>query len=128
MQPALLSVIALLLSVDGFLPPDQKNSLVSLYDATGGPFWTNKWNISADPCDDPVWFGVVCDSPKVNVNRLTLNNNNLTGSLPDMHLPALIYMYIKEALATISCWVAHRYLAGPCRTTRSADLFQNGPI
>ena len=92
MQPALLSVIALLLSVDGFLPPDQKNSLVSLYDATGGPFWTNKWNISADPCDNPVWFGVVCDSSKVNVESLTLDRNNLTGSLPDMHLPALIFM------------------------------------
>jgi hypothetical protein len=95
MQPVLLCMIALLLSVDGFLLSDQKNSLVSLYDATGGPFWTNpsnKWNISADPCEPPVWFGVQCDPSKVNVTSLKLDNNNLTGSLPDMHLPALLHL------------------------------------
>ena len=88
MQPALLCVIALFLSVEGSLLPDQKEALVSLYDATGGPFWTSKWNISSGPCDSN-WFGVRCDSFNVAVLSLSLSSNNLTGSLPDMHLPSL---------------------------------------
>ena len=92
MQPVLLFVVALLLSVDCSLPPDQKNSLIDLYDATGGAFWTTKWNISTDdPCDPP-WFGVACDSLNLNVVDLDLPQNNLVGSLPDLLLPALSSM------------------------------------
>ena len=69
MVPSLsLFFLALLLSVDCSLPSYQKDSLVALYDATGGPNWYNKWNISTS---------------------LSLAGNNLTGTLTDLQLPSL---------------------------------------
>jgi|GEM_PF-1360812 len=54
-------------------------ALVALFTSTGGPAWTNNtgWNTSSDPC---TWFGVTCEGGTV--TRLTLDENNLTGSLP----------------------------------------------
>ena len=86
----LLLFLTWLLSIDGSLSPDQKDSLLSLFYATGGPFWSinTNWDNSGDPCA-PLWYGVSCDSVNQTVLLLSLRNNNLTGSLPDLHLPAL---------------------------------------
>ena len=55
-------------------------ALVALYHATGGPNWTNKANwLSGEPIGE--WYGVTTDAAG-RVTRLTLVNNNLTGSLP----------------------------------------------
>ena len=87
----LLLLFALLLSVACLLPQLQKDSLVALFNATGGPNWTNKanWNASTDPCT-AFWFGISCDALKQNVTGLALASNNLIGSLPDLQLPALV--------------------------------------
>ena len=72
--------------------PGQRESLHILYNATGGPFWTNStnWNTMIDPCSTPsIWFGVICDQQQENVLKITLQDNNLTGSLPDLQLPSL---------------------------------------
>ena len=72
------------------LLPGQKDSLVALYNSTGGPFWSLKqWDISTDPCNPSPWAGVSCDGSASNVLRINLPNNNLTGSLPDLRLPEL---------------------------------------
>jgi Leucine-rich repeat (LRR) protein len=55
------------------------NALLSLYNATAGDSWTDNtnWIYSDDIC---TWHGVTCGSG--NVAELTLNDNNLVGSIP----------------------------------------------
>ena len=93
LPPVLLLFFALLLSVDCSLPAYEKESLISLYNATGGTFWTDStnWNVSTDPCTS-LWFGVECGTLNETVKSLNLAENNLTGYLPDLQLPSLITM------------------------------------
>ena len=83
-----LLVLPFLASV-ACLFPSQKASLVNFYNATAGPSWTStlRWN-AGDPCAN-AWEGVFCDSLKDNVITLTLPNNGLAGTLPDLDLPLL---------------------------------------
>lgn len=54
--------------------------LTGLYDATGGPNWTNRVNWLTDaPLDD--WHGVETDA-EGRVTHLNLERNNLSGSIP----------------------------------------------
>ena len=54
--------------------------LVALYNATGGPSWTNNSNWLTDaPLND--WHGVLTDS-EGRVARLILQDNGLTGEIP----------------------------------------------
>ena len=93
--------LALILAVtacgDGFLEPPtpattplsqaamfaqatDRNALVALYNATGGPDWTRSENwLSDEPLDE--WYGVVVDGTG-RVAGLHLHKNGLTGSLP----------------------------------------------
>jgi hypothetical protein len=91
MRLVLLCFVGLLLSVDCLIPPEQKDALITLYNATGGPFWLEKWDLLEDPCE--LWSGVVCDFSSGKVLQLALNYNNLTGSLPDeLQLPDLTFL------------------------------------
>ena len=56
-------------------------ALMALYDATDGPNWTNNtdWGNTCDPC---TWYGVECDY-NGKVSGLHLDNNNLSGGLPE---------------------------------------------
>ena len=57
-----------------------RDALVALYNATGGPDWTHNDNwLSDESLDD--WYGVVADSTG-RVTGLRLRDNGLTGSLP----------------------------------------------
>jgi hypothetical protein len=73
-------------------------ALREFYDATGGPGWTNTiandrpWFVNCDPCglepgNDP-WFGLTCNIlstlDNIKIKQLFVNNNNLTGTLPDV--------------------------------------------
>ena len=55
-------------------------ALIELYNATDGANWTNatNWNSSAPIVE---WYGVSTDDDG-RVSRLSLNRNNLTGSIP----------------------------------------------
>ena len=55
-------------------------ALEALYDATGGPGWTDStnWNTSAPTGE---WFGVSTDAAG-RVTRLSLRGNDLTGPIP----------------------------------------------
>ena len=102
MPPLLLLLFALVLSVGCSLPLAQKESLIALYNATGGPFWINNanWNFSTDPCT-PNWNGVPCDSSNGNVTDLTLPNNNFPLS-PECELFRSLFLF--RAL-TICRWL-----------------------
>lgn len=82
-----VSTLIYLVSTQSSTPPAQVDALISLYNATEGPYWINTWNISSDPCND-AWYGIKCDSN--NVYTLSLQNNNLNGEIPD--LSALTYL------------------------------------
>jgi Leucine rich repeat/Leucine Rich Repeat len=55
-------------------------SLVDLYNAANGPFWTNStnWLSGCTPCG---WYGVTCDG-NGRVIQLDLGTNQLSGTLP----------------------------------------------
>ena len=62
------------------VPSDDRAALVALYEATDGPNWTNKENwLSTAPLGE--WYGVTTDS-NGRVTRLSLNENNLQGTIP----------------------------------------------
>lgn len=77
--------------------------LAALYEATGGPNWTNSdgWLTDA-PLKD--WHGVWVDRDDGRVAVLVLDNNNLTGRIP----PELADLSRLEAL-----WLAFNDLTGP---------------
>lgn len=55
--------------------------LVSLYNSTNGPGWSDQtnWN-SGDPCDNS-WHGITCDPTNTEVVAIGLDTNNLVGSI-----------------------------------------------
>ena len=55
----------------------EKDTLLVLYNATGGSNWTNSWSVNEDFC---TWYGVTCTSG--NITGLSLSNNYLIGSIP----------------------------------------------
>ncbi|MCP4696464.1 MAG: DUF1566 domain-containing protein, partial [Gammaproteobacteria bacterium] len=69
-------------------------SLLDLYNSTNGPDWSdaayNNWNVTNTPCS---WQGVTC-SIGGEVIGLSRTNNDLTGTLPDLALPALGYLHL----------------------------------
>jgi Leucine-rich repeat (LRR) protein len=64
------------------IPKEECDTLVALYNSTGGPNWSdslnNKWNATNTPCS---WTGIECeDGHVVKIDRL---EKNLTGSIPN---------------------------------------------
>jgi hypothetical protein len=62
------------------VPRAECEALVSFYNSTFGPYWTNRsgWLTTYAPCS---WFGIGCTGG--HVTRLDLINNHLAGRLPD---------------------------------------------
>lgn len=85
-------------------PIDDSLALVALYDATDGPNWTNSWNLEQPMAS---WYGVQLDTDGFvtcldldgNVN-CTIDEvapgNNLSGTLPDLQLPKLVFLSVKH--------------------------------
>ena len=60
----------------------QRDILISLYNSTGGDNWTNKTNWLGAEGTECSWYGVQCDGDE-NVTQLSLERNNLVGSIPE---------------------------------------------
>lgn len=76
-------------------------ALVALYNATGGPAWTNNTNWLQPGKKVSTWYGVTLDVNVVlNVN---LFNNNLTGAIPDA---------IGDLGSLVSLTLAENHLSG----------------
>jgi Leucine-rich repeat (LRR) protein len=77
------------------LPVSECEALVTFYNSTGGPDWTNNtgWLTAPDPCS---WYGVVCNSG--HVIELSYWNNHLVGGIPAalQDLPYLRYLNFDE--------------------------------
>ena len=62
--------------------PTDWDILVALYDATNGDNWTNNDNWCTDkPLSE--WYGVTMDYYNEKVTLLNLNDNNLSGTIPE---------------------------------------------
>ncbi len=68
------------ISGTGPQPSIDREALISFYNATGGPDWTNRSNwVSNTPIG--TWYGVTADADG-RVNDLRLRGNNLAGTIP----------------------------------------------
>ena len=84
---------ALLLAVGGMLSafaplssavsPTERAALLNLYNATNGSNWTNQTGWGGAQGTECSWFGVVCGAMG-EVDNLSLANNKLSGSIPDL--------------------------------------------
>ncbi|AEE48934.1 cellulosome anchoring protein cohesin region [Haliscomenobacter hydrossis DSM 1100] len=63
-------------------------ALVSLFNATDGPNWTNKWDL-VKPMSG--WYGVTLSTEGC-VTELDLDGNQLSGPIPNFNLPSLTYL------------------------------------
>jgi Leucine rich repeat N-terminal domain len=80
-----LSLVALFAAVSfgaSAIPTSERDFLLALYSSTNGANWTNKsgWSAATDP--ECTWFGITCSAGNANVTRISLNGNNLVGTLP----------------------------------------------
>jgi uncharacterized protein YjdB/Leucine-rich repeat (LRR) protein len=68
-----------LCSVQSEIPVAECYALVSLYDDTNGPGWTNDtgWSDTTTPCS---WYGITCDGGSV--TQIDLRTNGLSGPIP----------------------------------------------
>jgi len=59
----------------------QRYTLATLYFSTDGPSWTNSQGFLTDP-DECNWQGIACDATGDHITELSLEVNNLRGTLP----------------------------------------------
>jgi hypothetical protein len=85
-----LAVVAMVLATASSGPTRdaERDALVNLYWATGGPSWHNNQNwLVGDPCNG-AWFGLRCTGDANYDTRsvfdISLNDNNLRGEFYDM--------------------------------------------
>ncbi|GAA4273919.1 leucine-rich repeat domain-containing protein [Aquimarina gracilis] len=60
------------------IPQAEKDALIAFYNATGGPNWTNTWDLNSSASS---WYGITYNTDG-RVSAIDLRDNNLTGSLP----------------------------------------------
>jgi len=77
------------------IPQSERNVLTALFLSTDGGGWTDSTNwcdktrcSSGPKFDSPgtecTWFGVTCDGSGAHVTRIALNDNQLSGQIPDL--------------------------------------------
>ncbi len=69
---------------------EERSDLMKLHEAMGGASWTDNTNWGTDaPLAD--WFGIAVDSTTGRVTQISLNRNNLSGTVPPeiRHFPHL---------------------------------------
>lgn len=114
------------------MPTEERDALVALYNAAGGPQWSNRadWlGASGTECE---WYGVRCDYPGHNLKRtpfvvsLELSNNNLVGAIPPQlgHLKGLEWLSLfgNHLTGTVPESLIQRWLAGPLQISAEAHL------
>ncbi len=60
------------------VPQAEKDALIVLYNATGGPNWINTWDLNSSVDS---WYGVRLNNSG-NIESIELNNNGLEGVIP----------------------------------------------
>lgn len=65
------------------IPSSEREALIALYNATGGPNWRNNYGWLGTWGTEGGWYGVTVDEQSGHVIELNLNDNNLVGSITD---------------------------------------------
>ena len=66
------------------VPATERTALVNLYNNTNGSNWNDRTNWLGSAGTECTWSGVTCDNTSSNVIGISLSNNNLVGTLPDL--------------------------------------------
>jgi hypothetical protein len=64
------------------IPASERAVLLSLYTSSSGATWTNRTNWSGAAGTECRWYGVTCNSSGNRVTGISLDENNLIGTLP----------------------------------------------
>jgi hypothetical protein len=75
----------------GSIPPQERASLIALYNSTDGDNWYENWGWKTPPLagdcfalpgTENTWRGITCDPGNTTVQSISLGSNNLNGFLP----------------------------------------------
>jgi YD repeat-containing protein len=66
------------------IPANERAALLDLYNATKGTSWTKNTGWLGSAGTECTWFGISCDSSQRYVTGVSLGQNNLNGTLPDL--------------------------------------------
>ena len=90
MKAAFCIILFLVCCSEAIVSEVERQSLVDLYNATGGDSWDDNDNwLVGDPCEDS-WFGIRCDrATNSKIDTIRLGRNNLVGTIPTLNLPTL---------------------------------------
>jgi len=64
------------------IPASERDALLALFDATGGPQWKESSGWRGAAGSECQWDGILCDDTGSNVRDIALGSNNLTGTIP----------------------------------------------
>ena len=73
------------------IPASERTVLLNLYTSTAGATWTNRTNWNGAAGTECTWYGVTCNNTRNRVMSISLDENNLIGTLPS-NLNALTNM------------------------------------
>jgi len=77
------------------IPASERAVLTSLYASTHGGSWTDKTNWNGPVGTECTWAGVSCNAAQSHVTGISLNMNNLVGTLPSLGgLTALEFFWV----------------------------------
>jgi len=77
-----LVAVAASTAASGAIPQKERDALVAIYNATGGPQWLSADNWNGAPGTECVWYGVTCNDTESTVVALNLGGNLLNGTVP----------------------------------------------
>ena len=88
-----LLVVSLYLQSAGAIatiPSSERDNLVAIFTQTNGNAWKTQAGWNGPIGTECAWYGVSCDGSNLHVTGISLDANNLTGSLPSLvELPQL---------------------------------------
>ena len=128
------SALSILILLSGFtsagaaVPPAERNALIALYQATGGPGGQDSAYWLGPPGTECGWRGVICDLAQTGVHQLDLRDNGLAGTIPpeigafshlevlelfDNHLTGALPAELGNLTALRELWLRCNELTGP---------------
>lgn len=117
------------------IAPEERQALIALYNAIGGPHWKDNSGWLAAPGTECGWHGVECSFPGhigeavPFVSSLDLAENNLAGAIP-AELGGLknlerLYLFGNRLTGVLPELLIQRWLAGPLWISAEAPLLTN---
>lgn len=79
------------------------SEIASIFNSMNGPEWFTKWDLSA-PIES--WQGVTVNKSGC-VSQIVISNNNLSGNIPALNLPALVQLMMedKNISGSLPLWI-----------------------